>query len=165
MTGLAIERPALMYLMLREKLIAAKDLNAVMNTVQESGNPELIAAMLEYSNSAVSEKDKAKVQQRQDEREANVTNFLFDAEKLDAIGGKTFAVAGKLKTFTSQDELKECLETCGAKLTESLSTEVHYLISNTPDGQTAKNKKAVELHIQRITEEQFNQMIGRKVQQ
>ncbi len=164
LTGLAIERPALMYLMLREKLIAAKDLNAVMNTVQESGNPELIAAMLEYSNSAVSEKDKAKVQQRQDEREANVTNFLFDAEKLDAISGKIFAVAGKLKTFTSRDELKECLETCGAKLTESLSTEVHYLISNMPDGQTAKNRKAVELHIQRITEEQFNQMIGRKVQ-
>ncbi len=149
--------------MIHEKLITAKDLNAVMSAVQKSGNTELIAAMLEYSNSAVSEKDKAKVQQQQDQREANVTNFLFDAEKLEVIHGKRFAVAGKLKTFASRDELRECLKTCGAELTEDIA-EVHYLITNTPDAGTAKNKKAIELGIQRITEDQFNEMIGRKVQ-
>ncbi len=37
-----------------------------------------------------------------------------------------------------------------------------HLITNTPDSGTAKNKKAVELGVARITEAQFNDMIGRK---
>ena len=151
--------------MIREKLITAKDLEAVTTAVQESGNAEWIAAMLEYGNSSVSKKDKEKVRQKQDERETNVTNFVFDAEKLDALQGKTFVVTGKLKTFVSRDELKECLAACGAVLTETLAKGVDYLITNTPDSGTAKNKKAVELGIARITEAQFNEMIGRNAQE
>lgn len=142
---LAIEHPALLYLTLREKLIAAKDLDAVTAAVQKTGNAELIAAVLNYGNSAVSEQDKEKARQKKDQRETNVTNFIFDAEKLEALKGKTFVVTGKLKTFVSRDELKECLTTCGAALTETLGEGVDYLITNTPDSGTAKNKKAVEL--------------------
>lgn len=161
---LAIEHPALLYLMLREKLIAAKDLNAVTAAVQNTGNAELIAAVLNYGNSAVSEQDKEKVRQKRDQRETNVTNFIFDAEKLEALKGKAFVVTGKLKTFVSRDELKECLTTCGAALTETLGEGVDYLITNTPDSGTAKNKKAVELGVTRITEAHFNDMIGRKAE-
>ena len=162
---LAIEHPALLYLMLREKLIAAKDLDAVTAAVQNTGNAELIAAVLNYGSSAVSEQDKEKVRQKKDQRETNVTNFIFDAEKLEALKGKTFVVTGKLKTFVSRDELKECLTACGAALTETLGEGVDYLITNTPDSGTAKNKNAVELGVARITEAQFNAMIGRKVQE
>ena len=164
LVGLALEHPALLYLMLREKLIAAKDLETVTNAVQESGNTELMAAMLEYGNSSVSEKDKAKAKAKKEERETNVTSFVFDAEKLEALNGKTFVVTGKLKTFVSRDELKECLTTCGATLTETLAEGVDYLITNTPNSGTAKNKKAVELGVKRITEDEFNEMIGRSVQ-
>ena len=164
LAGVAIEHPALFYLMLREKLISAKDLEAFTKTVQDSGNTELIAAILDYANSSVSEKDKAKVQQKKETLDTNVTNFLFDAEQIEQISGKTFAVTGKLKTFASRDELKACLEACGATLTESLSRNVNYLITNTPDSDTEKNRKAKSLHIRRITEEQFNKKIGRKVQ-
>ena len=164
LVGLALEHPALLYLMLREKLIAAKDLEAVTNAVQASGNTELMAAMLEYGNSSVSEKDKAKAKAKKEERETNVTSFVFDAEKLEALNGKTFVVTGKLKTFVSRDELKECLTTCGAALTETLAEGVDYLITNTPNSGTAKNKKAVELGVARITEDEFNEMIGRRVE-
>ena len=162
--GLAAEHPALLYLMLREKLISAKDLDAVTAAVQKTGNAELIAAVLNYGNSAVSEQDKEKVRQKKDQRETNVTNFIFDAEKLEVLKGKTFVVTGKLKTFVSRDELKECLTTCGAALTETLGEGVDYLITNTPDSGTAKNKRAVELGVARITEVQFNAMIGRKTE-
>lgn len=165
LVGLAAEHPALLYLMLREKLIAAKDLDAVTAAVQKTGNAELIAAVLNYGNSAVSEQDKEKVRQKKDQRETNVTNFIFDAEKLEALKGKTFVVTGKLKTFVSRNELKECLTTCGAALTETLGEGVDYLITNTPDSGTAKNKKAVELGAARITEAQFNAMIGRKAEE
>ena len=164
LVGLAIEHPALFYLMLREKLISAKDLDAFTAAVQDSGNTELIAAILDYANSGVSEEDKAKVQQKKETLDTNVTNFLFDAEQIEQISGKTFAVTGKLKTFASRDELKACLDACGATLTESLSRNVNYLITNTPDSDTEKNRKAKSLHIRRITEEQFNKKIGRKVQ-
>ena len=164
LAGVAIEHPALLYLMIREKLITAKSLEAVTSAVQASGNTELIAAMLDYGNNAVSEKAKAKVQAKKEERETNVTNFVFDAEKLEALSGKSFVVTGKLKTFVSRDELNECLTTCGAVLTETLTADVNYLITNTPNSGTAKNKKAIELGVQRITEAQFNEMIGRTVQ-
>ena len=72
-------------------------------------------------------------------------------------------VTGKLKTFTSRDELMACLEACGAKLTETLNKGVDYLLTNTPNAGTAKNKTAVELGIKRITEDEFNAMIGRNV--
>ena len=172
LAGMAIEHPDLFYLMLREKLISAKDLDAFTKAVQDSGNMELIAAILDYANSGVSEEDKAKVQQKKETLDTNVTNFLFDATKMEKISGKTFAVTGKLKTFASRDELKACLEACGATLMENLSwrvdyfnTEhVNYLITNTPDSDTEKNRKAEKLGISRITEAQFNKMVGRKVQ-
>ena len=160
----AIKHPALFYLMIREKLIAAKDLEIFTNAVQASGNTEFISAILEYANSAVSEKDKAKVAAKKEERETHVTNFIFDAEKLEVLKGKVFVVTGKLKTFKSRDELKECLTSCGAQLTESLTWGVDYLITNTPDSGTAKNQKTIELRIKRITEAEFNKMIGRHVE-
>lgn len=149
------------YLMLREKLISAKDLDAFTAAVQDSGNTELIAAVLDYANSSVSEKDKAKVQQKKETFDTNVTNFLFDATKIEKVSGKTFAVAGRLKTFASRDELKVCLDACGATLTENLSRNVNYLITNTPDSDTEKNRKAKSLRIRRITEAQFNKMVGK----
>ena len=163
LAGLATEHPTLFYLMLREKLISAKDLDAFTKAVQESRNTELIAAILDYANSGVPEKDKAKVQQKKETLDTNVTNFLFDATKMEKISGKTFAVTGKLKTFANRDELKACLDACGATLTESLSRNVNYLITNTPDSDTAKNREAESLGIPRITEAQFNEMVGRKV--
>ena len=163
LAGLATEHPTLFYLMLREKLISAKDLDAFTKAVQDNGNTELIAAILDYANSGVPEKDKAKVQQKKETLDTNVTNFLFDATKMEKISGKTFAVTGKLKTFANRDELKACLDACGATLTESLSRNVNYLITNTPDSDTAKNREAESLGIPRITEAQFNEMVGRKV--
>ena len=163
LAGLAIEHPTLFYLMLREKLISAKNLDAFTKAVQDNGNTELIAAILDYANSGVSEEDKAKVQQKKETLDTNVTNFLFDAEQIEQISGKTFAVTGKFKTFANRNELQACLEACGATLTERLSRDVNYLITNTPDSGTAKNREAESLGISRITEEQFNKNIGRKV--
>ncbi len=150
--------------MTREKLIAAKDLDAFLKAAQKSGNNEAIAAMLEYSHSGVSEKAKEKARAKQEERDTNVMSFIFFADQLGRIKGKTFVVTGKLNTFVSRDELKECLLSAGAKLTENLTEDVDYLITNTLNSGTAKNKKAIELGIERITEAQFNELIGRKAQ-
>ena len=144
-TGRRASRPAL-------SDATGEDLDAVTAAVQKTGNAELIAAVLNYGNGTVSEQDKEKVRQKQDQRETNVTNFIFDAEKLEALKGKIFVVTGKIETFVSRNELKECLITCGAVLTETLGEGVDYLITNTPDSGTAKNKKVVELGVTCINE-------------
>ncbi len=161
---MAMKHPKLFYLMINEKLIAAKDLDAVTEAVQKSGNAEYVAAILEYGNSAISEKEKAKVAAKKEERDENVTNFFFDAEKLEKLRGKKFVITGKLKTFVSRDEFRECIENGGATLTEKIERGVDYLITNTPNSGTAKNKQAIEFGIKRITEDEFNEMIGRSVE-
>ena len=159
---IAMEHPALFYLMINEKLITAKDLDKVMEAVNASGNVEFKSAMIEYSNTSISAKDKEKVELKKIEREDNVTNFIFDSDLLGNIAGKVFVVTGKLKTFASRDEFRECLQNGGAVLTEHLDKSVDYLITNTPDSGTQKNKTAITLGIPRITEAEFNEMIGRK---
>lgn len=61
----ACEHPALLYLMIREKLIAAKDLKKVMAAVEASCKAELVAAMLDYSSN-ISKNDDAKANVRKD---------------------------------------------------------------------------------------------------
>lgn len=162
LAGVACEHPALLYLMIREKLIAAKDLEVVSQAVQDTGNPELIAAMLEYGNTDVSEKEKVKAREKKETREEKVSEFVLDTEKLEVLKGKTFVVTGKLKSFSSRDELKECLSIAGATLTETMGVDVDYLLTNTPNSGTAKNKKAEEIGITKITEDELNEMIGRR---
>ena len=68
---------------------------------------------------------------------------------METLVGKTIVVTRKLKTFTSRDELKECLAAAGAELTETLNSGVDFFLTNTPNSGTAKNKKAEELGIQK----------------
>ena len=157
--GKAMEHPALFYLMVHEKLIDAKDVEAVTAAVQESGNMEFIAEMLEYADSAVSAEEKEALRIAREEREEHIVNFLFDSEKLDAIEGKTLAVCGKLKTFASRDEFRACLEAAGAALAEKPCEGAQYLITNSPHTRAAQ--KAGTLGIPCISENEFNEMIGR----
>ena len=116
--------------------------------------------MLEYSHSSISDNDRAVYQAEKDAHEENVMNFLM-ASHLDVLRGKTLAVSGELTTFVSRDALAECLTLVGATLTEILTAEADYLLTNTPHSGTAKNKKAEQLGVPKITEDEFNRMIGR----
>ena len=56
------------------------------------------------------------------------------------------------------------METCGATLPEMFVQKVDYLITNTPNSGATKNIEALLLGVTCITEEQFNEMIGRTIQ-
>lgn len=72
--------------------------------------------------------------------------------------GKTLCVTGKLNTFT-RDSINEKIAELGAKASGSVSSKTDYLITNEASG-SSKYKKAVELNIPIITEEEFLKMIG-----
>lgn len=72
--------------------------------------------------------------------------------------GKTICVTGKLNHF-NRDSINEKIASLGAKAAGSVSKKTDYLITNEQSG-SSKYKKAVELNIPIITEEEFLNMIG-----
>ena len=71
--------------------------------------------------------------------------------------GKTLVVTGKLHRFT-RDSINEKIASLGAKTAGSVSKKTDYLITNEQSG-SSKYKKAVELNIPIITEDEFLSMI------
>lgn len=72
--------------------------------------------------------------------------------------GKTLCVTGKLNTFT-RDSINAKIAELGAKAAGSVSKNTDYLVTNEQSG-SSKYKKAVELNIPIITEDEFLSMIG-----
>ena len=69
--------------------------------------------------------------------------------------GLTFCVTGKLTKWKNRDELKGYIADRGGKVTDSVSVKTDYLINNDINSTSAKNKKAKELNIPILTEEDF----------
>lgn len=72
--------------------------------------------------------------------------------------GKTLCVTGKLNQFT-RDSINEKIISLGAKASGSVSKKTNYLITN-EQSSSSKYKKAIELNIPIITEDEFLNMIG-----
>ena len=68
-------------------------------------------------------------------------------------------VTGDLHRF-DRDQFKTVISNYGHKMVGSISKKVDYLITNTPNSGTVKNKEARELGIPIITEDQFYEITG-----
>ena len=91
---------------------------------------------------------------------ASEMNFIVleKAEVSDnPFNGKTLCVTGKLNHFT-RDSINAKISELGAKAAGSVSKNTDYLITNEASG-SSKYKKAVELNVPIITEEEFLKMI------
>lgn len=73
--------------------------------------------------------------------------------------GKTFVITGSLNQFDNRKQLKEKIEQLGGKATGSVSKKTDYLINNDKESTSSKNKKAKELGVPILSEEDFLQMI------
>ena len=78
----------------------------------------------------------------------------------DSLAGLTFVITGSLNHFANRDELKSLLEKAGAKVAGSVSAKTSYLINNDVTSTSGKNKKARELGIPVIAEEEVLKMLG-----
>lgn len=77
-----------------------------------------------------------------------------------AITGKTFVITGDVTHYANRKALSEHIESLGGKVTGSVSKKTDYLINNDNTSMSSKNKKAKELNIPILTEEDFIAMIG-----
>jgi len=76
------------------------------------------------------------------------------------LDGKTFVITGAVYHFENRNELKEKIESLGGKVSGSVSAKTTFLINNDTASTSGKNKKAKELGIPVISEEEFLQMVG-----
>ena len=74
--------------------------------------------------------------------------------------GKTFVITGSVEHFANRKELQEKIESLGGKASGSVSAKTSYLINNDVTSNSSKNKKARELGIPILSEEDFLKMIG-----
>lgn len=72
---------------------------------------------------------------------------------------KTFVITGKLNGFKNRNELKEILESYGAKVTDSVTKKTSYLINNDIESANSKNVAGKRLGIPIITEAELSAMI------
>lgn len=89
-------------------------------------------------------------------------NFIIEEKTVvveNPFNGKSVAVTGKLIHFT-RDSINAKLESLGAKPASGVTAKTHYLINNDPTSNSSKNKKANELNIPIITEDEFLRMCG-----
>lgn len=78
----------------------------------------------------------------------------YESENMN-VKEKTFVITGDLNEFKNRKELQLKIEALGGKVTGSVTKKTNYLINNDILSESSKNKKAKELGIPIITEEQF----------
>ncbi len=102
-----------------------------------------------------------------DEENNKIINDLlqiveFEKEEDNPVGedmaGINFVITGSVNHFANRNEVKELIEKRGGKVTGSVTSKTNYLINNDNMSSSSKNKKAKELNIPIITEEEFMNM-------
>ena len=81
----------------------------------------------------------------------NTNELLFE--------DKTFVITGSLNNFSDRRELTALIEEKGGRVSGSVSSKTDYLINNDNQSNSSKNKKAIELNIPIITEDDFVKML------
>lgn len=75
-----------------------------------------------------------------------------------ALAGLTFVITGSVTHFANRSEVKTLIESLGGKVTGSVTSKTDYLINNDVESTSSKNKKARELGIPILSEEEFLEM-------
>ena len=90
--------------------------------------------------------------------------FTFKKEKnnnsLVDLSGKTFVITGSLIHYKNRDELVGVIESVGGKVSGSVSAKTSFLINNDTESSSSKNKKAKQLGIPILSEQDFINMIS-----
>ena len=82
-----------------------------------------------------------------------------ETEDSRKFAGINFVITGSVERFANRAEVKEEIEKRGGKVTGSVTSKTNYLINNDVNSTSSKNRKARELGVPIISEEEFLQML------
>lgn len=127
---------------IKSELYKVKDIgditaNSIYSYVNNQDNVQMINELLKYIEFEI-------------EKKKDVNQILE---------GKVFVITGDVHLYKNRTELKELIELLGGKVTGSVSKNTDYLINNDITSTSGKNKKAKELNIPIINEEDFQELI------
>lgn len=77
----------------------------------------------------------------------------------DRFKGMSFVITGSVEHFNNRKEIQELIESKGGKVTGSVTSKTSYLINNDTASNSSKNKKAKELEIPILSEEDFLKLL------
>ena len=86
-------------------------------------------------------------------KELTIQNEVMEEEQ--NLAGLSFVVTGSLNHFDNRKELQDLIEKRGGKVTGSVTGKTTALINNDSTSNSSKNKKAKELDVQILTEDEF----------
>lgn len=171
----ALSDAFLQNLMLEESLLSEKGTKTLLNEAETNGRTDMTAALLEYQQKHFGGKSSDALSLSDDDPEfkrMQKTAARREAIKdQKGIKGIVFVQTGDMMNFGYYDEytgakdmtdLKEFIEARGGYLRSAVSSNTDYLICNDPNSDTIKSKKAKELGVPVITEEQFLKMAEEK---
>ena len=86
-----------------------------------------------------------------------VKELEFEEEVMSSnqLEGMTFVITGSLNHYVNRDALKAEIESKGGKVAGSVSNKTSYLINNDVNSTSGKNKKAKDLGVEIISEEEY----------
>lgn len=84
---------------------------------------------------------------------------IEDTPKEQPLSGMSFVITGSVHRFAARNEAKAFIEALGGKVTGSVTKKTTYLINNDLTSNSTKNKKAKELGIPILSEEDFLQLV------
>lgn len=136
------------------------DLNRLMDASDEefvaiNGIGQVIADS--FVNYFKNKKNRGMIENLLKEVELNKESMELVPQVLE---GKTFVITGSLNHFENRNALKALIESRGGKAAGSVSAKTDFLINNDNLSGSSKNKKAKELDIPIITEEEFMEMLN-----
>ena len=158
--------PALLSYMCQHRLITAACFDLYWQAAEQSGDPAVIALLLDYQYNGLDAKKleaarKAK-QRKEDRDEALVITKAMRRQEAAGPQGLVFAIAGELYTFRRPGEARKLIEKLGGRLASRVSPNVDYLVTNDPASDPEKYKRAAGLGIEVISEADFNQLLCRR---
>lgn len=126
-------------------------------------NPEFDWTQLEDFGQAMNESVRAYAKEDTLDMVWQLSTFLNFAtssqQENNNLDGKTFVITGKLNTFDNRDAAKDMIEAHGGKVSGSVSKNTDYLVNNDILSTSGKNKKAKQLNVPIITEEELLLML------
>lgn len=163
--NLAVEHRELLLFLCENALIKAKDIDAYMEEAEKCGDTEKKALLLNYQNK-LGQEAVGQVRARKEKVKEDIAGAFAERsvarDPLKGIEGMTFVITGNLsRIWGSRKEVQEHLALYGASLDPSVTRKTDYLVTNDTDSGSEKNRKAAELGITVITEEDFNELVGK----
>ena len=103
------------------------------------------------------------------ENEENIKNLdhlltHLDFEEISVseeqkLSGLIFVITGSLNHYANRNELKNLIEEQGGKVTGTVTSNTNYLINNDVNSNSSKNRKAKQLNIPILQEDEFLKLL------